>query len=133
MNETLFAERMAALRAKQAASNLSPLSECREPHKLATFLLIYAKSIPECSASYMEGAKYLLGYLTYGRLTALDLDIASYPLIEDTSYAPNRLLVTYEMQELAVLISGESYGSEVAKVKRAIYLTTLDLINKGLI
>lgn len=133
MNETLFAERMAALRAKMAAANPSPLSECREPHKLATFLLIFAKSIPECSSSYMEGAKYLLGYLTYGRLVPLDLEVAKYPLIEDTSYTPNRLLVTYELLELATLISGESYGSEVAKVKRAIYLTTIDLINRGLI
>lgn len=133
MNEALFAERMAALRAKQAASNPSPLSELRVPHKLATFLLIYTKSEYDCARDYMEGATYLLGYLTYGHTIPLDLELDKYPRIETVSLKIPKLLRTYEMVQLANLLSGETYGTNHHRYERALYLTTLDLINRGLI
>lgn len=99
--------------------SLEELKLKRKPFKLSTFLEIYFKSQHHCYVNYMEGTKLLYAWLT---------NEGSLPLVDDLSeeniiYSP--LLVTYEQDKIAELISGETYGPKHNKLSKRVQHYTL--------
>lgn len=133
-------ERLAALRldtaSKADAANVSPVSEVTTPHNLYTFLQLYNKANKECYINYMEGASYLLGYLTSGGIAPLEVPedlLVKYPQIANPAYKLSNIVAGYERSELATLISSRTYGDDYHYWYKAIYFAACELIQRGLI
>lgn len=130
---SILTDRIKALKTKAEEENTTPYSYSDTRHTLANFLVIYNKAQQACFMYYMAGAKELHYYLTCGRNTPLDLELDKYPQIEDNNFQVNRLLSGYDSYQLAVILSGETYGAKLKMYERAIYFTTLDLVSRGII
>ena len=105
--------RLAALR---ETSNKSPVSECKQATPLATYLLLYSLANKECYIDYMEGARLLKSWL--GEIA---IPVDTYPEILNPNFKVPSLLSGYESQELATIISGETFGREHTVAANAIY------------
>jgi hypothetical protein len=127
-NTPTLLERLAAIRAANVAANPSPLSDDRTKHSLATFLSIYLKSEEVCGVDYMEKASYLLGFLTHGFSIPLSYELDKYPEILDKSVKIPKLLYTWNLNQLAYIITGKTYGEEFHLCLRALYFTTLAIV-----
>lgn len=126
-------ERMAALKASSMAENTSVISNTAVTHTLSTFLIIYHKADAKHYINHLGGHKALFNYLTcYGKYP-LDLELDKYPRILDTTFKKPSILGSWNLNELAELFSGKAYGSDNAMFTRAIYFTSIDLANRGLI
>ena len=86
------------------------------PSPLSLFLSIYSKAEHECYINYMEGAKILAAWL--GNIT---LPVDTYPEILNPNFSVPSLLYGYESQQLAAIISGDSYGKKYIQTHNAIY------------
>lgn len=146
MNETLFAERMAALRAKVADTNPAVTdlpAATTVPHTLTTFLILYHKAQHECFINYNKGTIALLRYLTYDNKVPLNLELDKYLQTLNPACKYPKLLDSYESTSLTMIIVDyitkaqrgdiQTALAEVTVVKKAVLYTTLDLINRGLI
>jgi hypothetical protein len=119
MTATL-AERMAAVREKH---NTSYLSEATAPISLEDYIRLYNKAGRWGYVDYMEGAKALHKFLSP---IIIPTDIIF------TSSTP-ALCSTYEIRQLASLLSGETYGAAHDYAHECIIYYTAKHILEGVI
>ncbi len=124
--------RMKALREREQTGISSPRSSDTSSVTLSTFLLLYNKAAKECYIEYSQGAKDLYRWLTFPS-SPLDYEVNKFPLIDDPDWKVPATFTGYAQNELATLISGEAYGLEYRRAERAIALTTIDLVQRGLL
>jgi hypothetical protein len=115
-----LAERMAAVREKH---NTSYLSEATRPISLEDYVRLYNKAGRSCYVDYMEGAKALHKFLSP---IIIPTDIIF------TSSVP-ALCISYEIRQLAVLLSGETFGAAHNYVHNCIIYYTAKHILEGVI
>ncbi len=111
------------------SNKLAELKLANKQFTLAAFLTIYNKAGHECYINYMEGAALLLDYMTSNSTIPLDYQLAKYPRILDQSFKIPRPLGGYEFNELAALLTPGGNQGDVAKTKRALYLTSVVICN----
>ena len=107
---SLLTQRLATLK---AMSNTTIYSDDKSSASLSLYITIFNKARAECYIDNMEGAKALYLWLTSGDTIPLALPVTSANI--------PRLLYTYELGQLAKIISKEAFGPQNTVATNAIY------------
>ena len=112
---------MAAVREKH---NTSYLSEAVAPTSLEDYVRLYNKAGRLCYIDYMEGAKALYKFLS---------PICIPQLVPRKMHKMPALFHGYEVQQVAYIVSGETYGDKYKHIENLILHYTAKHILEGVI
>ena len=104
----------------ESISKLEELKLARKPFPLSHFLMLIHAAPRECYINHLEGVKVLHSWVT---------NLGRVPLLDDITTSlkrPNILLTNYYQQELATLLSGETYGAKFDRMHAIIYTLLLE-------
>jgi len=111
-------------------NNKSSKSNCYNTTSIATFLDIYESTDNLCRLGYMQGARDLFSWLR-----PFELDVHKHPEILDISITVPKLFISYELVELAKIMSKDlienpAYKSDQLEAvnicMKALYYAILD-------
>ena len=123
--ETDLSSRLFLLK-RQHNKSLFDSSIPAKPFTLSFYLYLYNRARHDCYTNYMEGAKKLFLFLTSDETVPLNLEISKYPEIENPCYPLHTLVLSYELNQLAIILSGkknEYNYEEHRRMKRAMIIT----------
>lgn len=112
---------------------ISPLERIKltnSPSPLSLYLSLYNKAAKECYIDNMQGARLLKNWL--GKI---EYPIEKYPQILASDFSIPHLLESYEMQQLAMILSDYKKNkdlNQLAIASKAIYFTSIELNHKDI-